>query len=185
MQPVVCYTQRATGPALAELPLAHTPGLHTQLELSLVIARGQSAHVSCRDAAIEPPTAWTPQFNNNVAFIGVAIILGLAVSCFWGVCGVYRRRRLAAHRFSGPPGNGRSGEAGHCAERQGFLQNSEGQQALHEGLRGRTRCMEEVRGGERAALRSGRGVCRWAGWTAQALTALCCAAVQATFQRCS
>lgn len=45
-----------------------------------------------------------------MAFIGVAIILGLAVSCFWGVCGVYRRRRLAAHRFSGPPGNGGSGE---------------------------------------------------------------------------
>lgn len=44
-----------------------------------------------------------PQFNNNVAFIGVAIVLGLAMSCFWGACGLYRRRRMAAHRFSGPP----------------------------------------------------------------------------------
>lgn len=47
-----------------------------------------------------------------------------------------------------------------------------------------TRCME-VRGAERAAGMSGRGVCRRAGGSAQALTALCCAAMQATFRRCS
>ena len=87
-----------------------------------------------------------------MAFIGVAIILGLAVSCFWGVCGVYRRRRLAAHRFSGPPGNGRSGEGAHCAERQGFLQSSEGQHALHGGFEGQS----VLHGGRGAACVDGQ-----------------------------
>jgi len=54
-----------------------------------------------------PTNQYTQSFgfaiNNNVAFVGVAIVIGLLISCFWGACGVYRRRQLTrrVNRFTG------------------------------------------------------------------------------------
>ncbi len=39
--------------------------------------------------------------------LAVAIVIALLISCFWGACGVYRRRQLVASRSGRFPGEPR------------------------------------------------------------------------------
>lgn len=65
-------------------------------ERALTVQYWPGTFASC--CGLHMAQQWLPLTTDSSR--AVAIVLGLAVSCFWGFCGVYRRRRMVAARMN-------------------------------------------------------------------------------------